>query len=264
MQQKITGLVLTFNGERLLDACLESLSFCDRILVVDSNSSDATREIAEKHGVDVLVRAWEGPAPQFRFALENIDTDWVVGIDQDERVTAELRENILKAVNEAAPESAGFYCSRRSYYFDRFLKHSGWYPDRLLRIYRPEKMEVRTDGPHYSFHPLGPTGRISGDIEHIPYKNLSEHIGKINYYTEEAAKELKEKGKTSSLFTALVHGLARFFKIYLLKLGILDGKAGFVLAVHGFFYAFHKYLRVLEPEECPEFEKKKASGAKPF
>jgi glycosyltransferase involved in cell wall biosynthesis len=245
----LNGLVLTRNGERLLESCLRSLSFCSEVLVVDSESEDRTRDIAESLGARVLVRPWEGPLPQFRFALANISGVWALSLDQDECVSPEL-ERSLRAFFAAGPgqDLAGCYCSRRSFYFDRFLRRSGWYPDYLLRLFRVGAMEVKASGPHYSFHPQGPTGRLSGDIVHYPYANLSEHIEKINYYTQAAAAELYAKGARPSVAGAFGHGLARFAKLYLFKRGFLDGRAGLILAVHGFFYAFHKYLRAVELE----------------
>ncbi len=243
---QITGLVLTFNGARHLGACLDSLKFCDEILVVDSNSTDNSREIAAAAGARVLTRAWEGPGPQFIFAFEQIRTPWVFSLDQDE-IASEALVQSVRTVLQAPPDTlTGYYCPRRSFYFDRFLKHSGWYPDRLLRLFRNDRMQVKVSGPHYSFHPMGPTKKISGDIIHYPYADLGEHLDKINYYTGIASRELHEKGYRGGLPTALGHGLARFAKIYLLRRGFLDGKAGLILAVHGFMYAFLKYIRATE------------------
>lgn len=244
----MTGLVLTKNGEKWLGRCLQSLRMCDHLLVVDSESTDATREIAEANGARVLVRPWEGPLPQFRYALEQVGTDWVVSLDQDEWLSHELRADIEALLAEPGrlADTAGLLCNRRSFYYDRYLRHSGWYPDRLLRVFHKGRMEVRASGPHYSFHALGPVGRLSGDIVHHPYADLSEHVAKMNYYCQEAARDLRAKGVRSGLGKALAHGLARFFKIYFLRRGFLDGRAGTILALHGFFYAFHKYARVTE------------------
>lgn len=241
----VTGLVLTYNGARLLDRCLASLSFCDTLLVVDSQSTDETRDIAARHGATVLVRPWEGPGPQFQFALEQIRTDWVVSLDQDEYLTDELRENIIRTV-QADPGQSGYYVPRRSFYYDRFLRHSGWYPDYLLRLFRAGSMEVRVSGAHYSFHPQGATGRLAGDIVHHPYRNLREHLDKINAYAQAAADEMRARGRRGGVGRAVGHGLFRFVKLYLIKAGFLDGRAGFINAVCGAFYAFQKYVRVSE------------------
>ena len=241
----ITGLVLTYNGQRLLDQCLTSLSFCDRVLVVDSFSSDETIAIAEKHGAKILQRKWEGPAPQFAFALEQIKTDWVVSLDQDEICTEELRLAIEQAVKNDTG-NAGYYTKRKNWYYDRFMQHSGWYPDRLLRVFRPEKMEVRVSGAHYSFHPKGNTANLDADILHFPYESFAQHLEKVNSYAQQGADDLRCKGRQGGVLQGILHGTARFMKLYIFQRGMLDGRAGFINAVHGAFYAFCKYVRVEE------------------
>lgn len=248
MKPTIAGLVLTYNGERLLKESLASLDFCDAILVVDSCSKDATVSIAEAAGAVVIKRAWEGPAAQFRFALEHLDahlpTDWIVSLDQDEICTGQLRANILAATAQAPDSLAGFRIPRRSWYYDRFLLHSGWYPDRLLRCFRRGRMRVSVSGAHYSFHPEGDTAEISGDILHYPYENFSQHLDKINSYAEQGAADLRARGRKGGILRGLGHGIGRFLRIYLFKAGFLDGRAGFINALHGAFYAFLKYVRV--------------------
>ena len=243
MPPAITGLVLTYNGERLLDRCLASLSFCDKVLVVDSFSTDRTVDMARAAGAEVVQRTWEGPGPQFRHALSIIDTEWVFSLDQDEICTEELRESVLAAVR-----------ARRSWYFDRFMKHSGWYPDYLLRLFRPAKMEVHVSGAHYSFHPKGETGRLRGDILHYPYDSFRQHLDKINSYAQQGADDLRAKGRQGGVAVATAHGLARFLKLYVVKLGFLDGRAGFINAAHGAFYAFLKYIRVREGDWGAPFD----------
>ncbi len=253
MAPHIVGLILTYNGERLFERCLASLAFCDTILVVDSLSTDATVSRAEAAGATVLSRRWEGPGPQFSFALTHIramqpKVDWVVSLDQDEQLSDELSASIRAAIAASSPadQVAGFLTPRASFYFDRFLKHSGWYPDYLFRVFRPEAMEVRVSGAHYSFHPLGPTRKLKGDIIHYPYRNFREHLDKVNSYAQQGADDAKAKGRRGGVAPGVLHGVARFFKIYLLKLGVLDGRAGFINAVHGAFYAFLKYVRAAE------------------
>ncbi|GAB1409428.1 glycosyltransferase family 2 protein [Desulfovibrionales bacterium] len=241
----VTGLVLTLNGERYLQQCLESLRFCDHILVVDSGSQDATQEIARNHGATVLINPWPGPKDQFAFAFRHITTPWVVSLDQDEILSDQLRASIEYALNNPGPYAA-FLCPRTSFYFDRFLRHSGWYPDLLPRVFALASTTVHVSGPHYGFSPAGPTLRLHGDILHYPYENLHQHIEKINYYTEIAAKELFHNGKRAGALTALGHGLARFIKVYFLRRGFLDGRAGLVLAVLSLCYAFLKYAKLAE------------------
>lgn len=245
MHETVTGLVLTYNGERLLEKCLASLDFCDELLVVDSQSTDRTQEIAEQCGARVISRPWPGPVDQFKFALSEITTTWVVSLDQDEYLTNELRKNIQHTLAKKE-HVAGYYVPRSSFYFNRFMKHSGWYPDYLFRVFRSGKMDVSASGAHYHFNPRGETKKLTGDILHYPYESFEQHMEKINYYAEEGAKSLREKGRKGGLFIALAHAAIRFIKLYFLKAGLLDGKAGFYNAMAGFYYTFQKYIRVEE------------------
>ena len=242
----ITGVVLTYNGERLLENCLRSLDFCDRILVVDSFSTDATERIATTCGADFVQHPWSGALPQFDYALSLVDTDWIVSLDQDELCSEPLRQAILEALPAAPAELCGFYPARRSWYYDRFLKHSGWYPDRLLRVFRRGGVHFTQSGAHEHIDPDGETRTLEGDILHYPYKNFQEHLDKINSYAQQGADDLAARGKRGGLTLGLLHGFGRFLRIYLLKKGFLDGKAGFINALHGAFYAFLKYARVNE------------------
>ena len=248
MKPGITGLVLTYNGERLLERCLVSLVFCDHILIVDSFSTDATLNIAQAVGpkrVRVLQRAWEGPEAQFAFALPLVETEWVLSLDQDEICSAQLCESLEREIDTpGAPD--GFYIPRRSWYYDRFMRHSGWYPDLLLRCFRNGRMQVKVNGAHYSFHPLGTAKTLSGDILHYPYSDFRQHLDKINDYAQKGANDLAARGRRGGLAKGLLHGIGRFVKIYLLKHGFLDGRAGFINAAHGAFYAFLKYVRIQE------------------
>lgn len=247
----VTGLVLTYNGERLLDRCLASLDFCDELLVVDSLSTDRTVEIARAHGARVVERAWPGPVEQFRLALENVATDWVVSLDQDEFLEPELREAVLRNVKEGEPPAdlAGYRVNRRSFYFNRFMRHSGWYPDRLLRVFHAGRMTVSASGAHYHFTPEGPTLRLPGDIVHYPYRNFAEHMEKMNSYAQQGADALRAKGRKGGLPRAIAHAKLRFLKLYVLKLGLLDGRAGFINACAGAYYAFQKYIRIEEKDD---------------
>lgn len=244
----ITGMVLTFNGERLLSQCLGSLAFCGRILVVDSGSTDATVEIARAAGAEVVHNHWPGSMNQLIFGLGKIETPWVLSLDQDEICSDALRAAVLRETATAAPDVCGFYVHRRSWYYDRFLRYSGWYPDPLLRVFRRDGVCFSQSGAHEVIRPIndGRTGRIPCDILHYPYASFRQHLDKINDYAQDGADDLARKGKPGGILIALAHGLGRFARIYLWKRGFLDGSAGFLNAAHGAFYAFLKYARVHE------------------
>ena len=245
----ITALIITLNGERLLDRCLESLSFCDRILIVDSFSSDATERIAREHGAIFLQNPWPGNAKQIRFGLDwleaNAPTDWVLMLDCDEIISPELREEILRAVAAPADKTA-YSMPRRTWYFDRFLRHGGCYPDRLFRLFRPETIRIDNHGAHQQFVPSGPSGDLSGDMLHYTYISFRNQLDKLNDYAERGARDLEAHGKRGGVLCGLGHGTWRFLDMYVRKLGFLDGRAGFLMAVHTSFYTFLKYVRIHE------------------
>ncbi|WP_029898320.1 glycosyltransferase family 2 protein [Desulfohalovibrio reitneri] len=248
MIAEATGLVLTFNGADHLARTLESLSFCSRLMVVDSGSTDGTLEIANNAGANVLHRDWEGTIPQFRFAFERIETPWVVTLDQDEWFSEPLRDELVRRLAEPS-DAGGFWMRRSSYFFDRYMRHGGWYPDWLLRAFRLDSMELRGVLPHEEFHPIGRTERIEtsgADIIHHPYRDLSEHLGKLASYTRTSAEQLHARGASGGVTKATARAAGRFVKKYLLKKGFLDGRAGFALAVYDMVNVFHKYMLVEE------------------
>lgn len=262
----ITGVVLSHNGERLLDKCLGSLSFCDAILVVDSGSTDTTLTICEKYGARVIYRAWDGFDVQFRFAQDEVETRWFFILDQDEICPPLLGERIKEAISHSdhladTPQDAptAYSVGRKSWYFDRFMKHSGWYPDHILRVFRTGFVEFYQDA-HIHYNPIGRREHISAaggaELIHYPYTGFYHQIAKLNNYADQGAEALRNEGKKGGVLRGVGHGAARFFRLYVLKLGFLDGRAGFISACHGSFYAFLKYVRVLEADWGAPFDKK--------
>lgn len=246
---RLTALIITLNGERLLGKCLESLSFCDRVLIVDSFSSDKTEEIAREHGAIFIQNKWPGNAKQIRYGIDwlekNAPTEWVLMLDCDEIISPQLRDSILEAI--AAPgDKTAFSMPRRTWYFDRFLKHGGCYPDRLFRLFRPDAIRIENNGAHQKFVPAGSYGDLSGDMLHYTYCSFMNQLEKLNDYAERGARDLEAKGRNGGVLVGLVHGTWRFIDMYFRKLGVLDGRAGFLMAAHTSFYTFLKYVRIHE------------------
>ncbi len=246
---RLTALIITLNGERLLDKCLESLSFCDRILIVDSFSSDSTEEIARARGAMFIQNKWPGNAKQIRYGIEwlekNAPTEWVLMLDCDEIISPELRKSILAAVADPGDKTA-FSMPRRTWYFDRFLRHGGCYPDRLFRLFRPEAIRIENSGAHQKFVPAGAWGDLSGDMLHYTYCNFKNQLDKLNDYAERGARDLESQGRKGGVLVGLLHGTWRFLDMYVRKAGFLDGRAGFLMAAHTSFYTFLKYVRIHE------------------
>lgn len=252
----ITGVVLSHNGERLLEKCLASLAFCDQILMVDSGSTDKTLSLGEAYGATVIYRPWDGFDVQFTFAQEQVKTRWFFILDQDEICPPALGARIVHAIRESdlladTPQDTpvAFSVGRKSWYFDRFMKHSGWYPDHILRVFRTGFVEFYQDA-HVHYRPLGRKEHIEGppdaELVHYPYSGFFHQLQKLNHYADQGAHALRAEGGSGGILRGIGHGFARFFRIYVLKLGFLDGKAGFLTACHGSFYAFLKYARALD------------------
>lgn len=242
----ITGLVLTYNGERLLGKCLESLAFCDAVIVVDSFSSDATESIAREHGATFVQHPWSGALPQFEYALGLVETDWVVSLDQDEICSEPLRDAILAALPGAPADLCGFTPARRSWYYDRFLKHSGWYPDRLLRVFRRNGVHFTQSGAHEH---IDPNGAHAGTRRRHPALSLQTFPGTFGQDQllcpagGRRSRGARQKGRPRPRRAARHRAVPPYLPA---QKGFLDGKAGFINAVHGAFYAFLKYVRVDE------------------
>lgn len=241
----ITGVVLTFNGERILGKCLASLDFCEKILAVDSGSTDATHFIVQQHGGTLLTRAWEGFASQFIFAQSRVTTRWFFVLDQDEICPPDLAKAILRAVNQADDETNAFSVGRISWYYNRFMRHTGWYPDPLLRVFRTGFAQFTQDA-HIHYNAPGRKPHLGGpgaEIIHYPYTGFDHQWAKLNVYAQQGADHMLELGKKGGIAKALGHGVGRFLKLYFLKKGFLDGAAGFLASMHGAMYAFEKYIR---------------------
>ncbi len=263
---ELTALVLTYNSERLIKACLDSISFCTRIVAVDSHSTDATQQIVKDAGAELLIRRWEGPGAQLQFGFEHIagivaqnpgKTHWVFCIDSDELCDPELCASIKHVLQNPTAEQklcSSFELNRLSWYFDRFMRHSSWHPDWLSRLFQFGELDIKMSGAHYSFHPKGRNGKLAGTLYHYPYTGFANQLDKLNSYAEQGAADLRRKGRKGGVLRGILHAKACFLRKYFLKLGFLDGKAGFILALHDAFYTFVKYVRVLEADWGQPFD----------
>jgi len=179
MNNTVTALTITLNGERTLDSCLDSLAFCDAILVVDSFSTDKTEQIARSHGAFFVQHVFEGYFEQIRFGIDwlnkNAPTDWIVFVDCDELCSEKLQESIMDAVR--APQGAtAFSVSRATWYYDRFLKHGDAYPDRLYRVFTPDGIRLSECHGHPTYTPAGKCGDLDGDLLHFSDSGFFHHM----------------------------------------------------------------------------------------
>ena len=243
---KISATVITFNEEHNIAEALESLAWADEIIVVDRESTDRTVEIARQFTDRVLIREWQGYSNQKNFAADQAQNDWIFSLDSDERVSPELAAEIARLKHEPDPEAAGFEMPRLAFYLGRWIKHSGWYPDRKLRLYDRRRGGWRGDYVHEALEVDGRIERLSGNILHYTVRSASEHHTRMDRYTTLAAEQARENGKSSSAASLVFSPVAAFIRSYLLKLGFLDGVQGFVIARFAAHYAFLKNLKLRE------------------
>jgi glycosyltransferase involved in cell wall biosynthesis len=239
----ITATIITLNEESHIAEAILSLSCCDEVLVVDSGSTDRTREIAERCGARVMVRAWDGYSRQKNFAAAEAHHDYILSIDADERLSAELAAEIAQWKRSA--DSAGGSMPRRVFYLGAWIGHSGWYPDRKLRLYDRRRGRWSGDFVHEALNVDGTTTPFKGDLLHFPYRDWQDHIQRINRYTKLAADDARANGKRGSVVRLLLAPALTFLKAFVLRAGFLDGWRGALIAAAGARYVFQRELRIL-------------------
>lgn len=241
----ISAIVITLNEENNIGRCLESLKFCEEIIVVDSGSKDRTVETAEKYTDKIKITEWRGYGAQKNYAASLAENDWILSIDADEEISAELAESI-KSIDLNIRFKA-FTLNRHTQYLGRWINHGGWYPQYITRLYH--KSHARWDEKcliHESVIVEGEAGKLKGDLRHYSYLALSAHIQQMNKFTELAAQEYWRKGRRFSVLKMLVAPPAEFMKKYLFKLGFLDGLPGLIMAVNSAYYVFLKQAKLYE------------------
>ncbi|MBM3736530.1 MAG: glycosyltransferase family 2 protein [Acidobacteria bacterium] len=240
---KISATIITLNEERNIARAIESLRCCDEIVVVDSGSTDRTIEIAEKLGARVIECAWLGYAAQKNFASEKASHDWILSIDADESLSEALEAEIWHIKKSGAKHDA-YTMPRLAQYLGRWILHSGWYPDRKVRLFNRWKANWEGDHVHESVAVRGSLGHLESNLLHFTCNSLSEHLRTMDRYTTLAAEQLIEQKRTVSWGRLVFDPLWTFFNTYFLKLGFLDGVEGLCIAYMAAFYNFVKYAKV--------------------
>lgn len=242
---KLSVVIITFNEERNIGRCLDSvLNLADEIVVVDSYSTDKTREICNQYGVRFLEHKFDGHIEQKNFAVKQASYPHVLSLDADEALSAELQKSIQEIKNNWAAD--GYWCNRLTNYCGKWIRFSGWYPDKKLRLWDSRKGEWKGVNPHDKYILQAGTreSSIKGDILHYSFYSISDHIRQVNYFTDIAAKALLERGKKVSLFKILLAPLFKFIRDYFFKLGFLDGFYGFVIVIISAHATFLKYVKL--------------------
>ena len=247
---KISATVITLNEEQNLAAALESLSWADEIIVVDSQSTDRTVEIASQFTDRIFIRPWPGYSAQKNFAAEQARHDWVFNLDADERVSPDLCKEIETLKSAGEPAASGFEMPRRTFYLGRWIKHSGWYPDFKVRLYTRSSGRWRGAYVHESVESDGQIARLTGPLLHYTVRNASDHHLRIDRYTTLAAEELAEHGKRVTTLSLLVSPFMAFVRTYVFRLGFLDGLPGLAIAYFAAHYVFLKGLKLWETQKA--------------
>ena len=240
----LSACIITFNEADRIEACVRSVAFCDEVIVVDSHSSDGTRERAAALGVRVIERDWPGYRSQKQFAVDAARNDWVLCLDADERVSEELRAEIESWRERGFGDHAGWSVPRITDYFGRFLRHGNAYPDRLVRLFDRRRGGWVGQEIHENTRVAGRVGRLKGPLEHYSYRSLSDHHQRMQRYAELMARALHASGKRCGLGKVLLNPQWRFFRGYVLRLGFLDGWRGLVFALVESNYVRRKYLHL--------------------
>jgi glycosyltransferase involved in cell wall biosynthesis len=237
----LSAITITKNNGVHIGACLDSLAFCDERIVVDSGSTDETVDIARARGAKVSHNDWLGFGPQKNHALTLVCGEWILWVDADETVTPELAAAIRSAIDRG--DADGFHISRLSWFCGRPMRHCGWHPDYVMRLFRRGKGRWTTGAGHDHVILDGITKRIPGLILHYPVAGLGDVIKRIDLYSGVGAEDVLAKGRKVRFGTGILRGFWAFIRTYFLQLGFLDGREGFLLSVANAEGTYYRYMR---------------------
>ncbi len=238
---RLSAIVITRNEAANIAECLDSLAFCDERIVVDAGSTDATAAIAGQKGARVVTREWSGFGAQKNFALALAAGDWVLSVDADERVSRELAAAILGVLDVGGVD--GYEVPRLSSFCGRQMRHSGWYPDYVLRLFRRQQARFTDDLVHERVVCDGLIGRLTVPLVHHPVLRLEDALSRADRYSTASAEAMVKSGRRVSFLAGIGHGLGAFLRTYVLRAGFLDGAEGFLLAVANAEGSYYRYMK---------------------
>lgn len=273
MREPISACVITFNEEEKIQRCLESVQWCDEIVVLDSFSTDRTLEICRRYTDRVYQNEWLGYVGQRNLIREWAQSPWILFLDSDEEVSGGLRDEILAEFERGTGATAGYEFPRLVYYVGRWIRHGEWYPDVKLRLFRKAQGRAEGEEPHDRIVVTGPVRRLKNPIWHYTYDDLGDQVNTLNRFSGISARQRYVREKRFRWIDLLFRPPFRFVRSYLFKGGFLDGTHGFMIAVMNAYGTFAKYAKLWELEyrrtarfhELPDTgpEGKKAPPPKP-
>ena len=237
--------IITLNEEENISRAIQSVSWADEIVVVDSGSSDRTVEIARSAGATVIHNPWPGYGKQKNFAQSKARNHWVLNIDADEEVSPELARDIQQAIRKTG-DAHGYYFPRKTFYLGRWIRHGGWYPNHLVRLVDRRHAAWTEPSVHETLRVHGPVTGLSGDLLHYAFRSIHEQILTNLNFSKLGSQDLQRKGQDPSLVKLMIKPLGKFIETYFIKRGFLDGLAGFIISVNAAHSMFLKYAYLLE------------------
>lgn len=242
---RINAIVITYNESANIRECLNSLNWCDEIIVVDSGSNDNTCEIALEFTNNITISGNKPYGEKRNIGIERATADWIIWLDADERISPELKNEIISLINSPRNVYDAYYINRKSFFINKFIKHCGWYPDYTLRLFK-KSTNIRFNAAlvHEKAVYSGGSGKLKNDILHYTDRNFEHYIEKLNNYTSLSAEELAKKRNSTGFFDIIFRPAFTFFKMYFLKLGILDGYMGLVLCTLSSIHVITKYSKL--------------------
>ncbi|MBN1272431.1 MAG: glycosyltransferase family 2 protein [Candidatus Aminicenantes bacterium] len=243
---KISAVVITYNEEKRLEPALKSVEkIAEEIIVVDRFSRDDTEKIARKYTKKFYKRKWTNYADQKNYANSLASHSWILSLDADERLSKELQHTIVK-LKETEPQNSAFSMPRLTYYLGRWIRHSGWYPDRKVRLFQKEKSRWEGDYVHENLNVEGKIIPLESPIHHFSYAGISDHLERINLFSGLGAQKLYARKKKARWFHMVFLPPVRFVKSYLFKAGFRDRFPGFVISVLHGYAIFARYAKLKE------------------
>lgn len=246
---KISAIIITRNEQDNLPRAVKSLGCCDEIVIVDSGSTDRTVAVAQELGARVIEHEWSGYARQKNLAAAEAAHDWVLALDADEALSEQLQHE-LGRLKQQGPSHDAYAFPRLAQYRGKWIHHSGWYPDRKVRLYDRRKARWVGDYVHESVRTDGSVGELTGDLLHYTCPTLARHIETVNRYTSLAAQEMIAEGRQVSFLRMITAPPWAFVRGYLVQRGFLDGREGFLIASMAAFYVFAKYAKARWPDRA--------------
>jgi glycosyltransferase involved in cell wall biosynthesis len=247
MQIQLSVVIITFNEEKNIERCLASVvDVADEIVVVDSYSTDKTKEICNEHEVRFIENKFDGHIEQKNFAITQAKNQFVLSLDADEALTEELQQAIIQIKNNW--QADGYSFNRLTNFCGTWIKHCGWYPDKKLRLWDTAKGKWGGDNPHdkVMMNKGASITHVNLDILHYSFYTIEQHLKQIDFFTDISSKAAFEKGKTSNGFTIFYKATFKFFRDYILKLGFLDGYHGYVVCKNSAHAKRLKYMKLRE------------------